>query len=660
MADETAQPPTGIAAVLGRTALVMIGLSVVGIVLTGALRFAGASDVIVFVVAAATLAGLAGLVGEGTDNLGGHFGPGATGVLQSALGNLPELFISIFALRDGLVVLTQTALIGSILGNSLLVLGLAFLLGGLKNGRQVFDAAPVRTIAIILVLAVGALAIPTISTAPGGPDSGHDVEISVFVSIVLLIVFVASIPYSLKGGQGASAIATRVEDAWPLKLAIGVLAAAGLGAAVVADWFVAALQPAMATLGWSEAFVGLVVVALAGNAVENVVGVQQAMRNRTDLSISLIQNSSLQVALALTPVLVLVEPVHLAGADDARAVADPARGHVARRGPRRVRGVRRRVDLARGADAARALRDHRRVGLVRTGDHGLAAGLAGRRRSSGLDQPGLVGEHDRRDPVTQPELREHAREVRLHGRLAHDEGIGDLRVRQPAGGEHEDLALPLRQPRRGERASSGAGVPRCANVAITRPVTAGASSALPAATVRTAATSSSAGACLSRKPLAPARRASNRYSSRSNVVTMTTRASGVAATIRRVASSPSIPGIWTSISTTSGVRQRTSSTAAAPSAASPTTSMSGSASRISRSPERTIAWSSARTTRITRSLPSSPALTGSRASTRKPPSSVGPASTRPAEHRRPLAHADEARARIRGRRRGRRRHAPGR
>ena len=123
--------------------------------LTGGLRFGGASDTVVFVVAAATLAGLAGLVGEATDNLGGHFGPGATGVLQSALGNLPELFISIFALRDGLVVLTQTALIGSILGNSLLVLGLAFLLGGLKNGRQVFDAAPVRTIAIILVLAVG-------------------------------------------------------------------------------------------------------------------------------------------------------------------------------------------------------------------------------------------------------------------------------------------------------------------------------------------------------------------------------------------------------------------------------------------------------------------------------------------------------------------------
>ena len=194
----------------------MIGISIAGIVLTAGLRVAGASDTLIFIVAALTLAGLAGLVGEGTDNLGSHFGPATTGILQSALGNLPELFISLFALREGLVVLTQTALIGSILGNSLLVLGLAFLAGGLKHGRQVFDAAPVRTIAITLVLAVAALAIPTVSTAPGGPDAGHAVEISVFVSIILLVVFAASIPYSLRGGQGASVIGGSDEDAWPL------------------------------------------------------------------------------------------------------------------------------------------------------------------------------------------------------------------------------------------------------------------------------------------------------------------------------------------------------------------------------------------------------------------------------------------------------------
>jgi Ca2+:H+ antiporter len=309
MATVSGSGARGLATLLGREGIVLATLGIVGVVLTFALRTAGGADTAVFVVAAVTLAGLAGLVGLGTDQLGSRFGPGATGVLQSALGNLPELFISIFALREGLVVLTQTALIGSILGNSLLVLGLAFLAGGLKHGRQVFDAGPVRTIAIVLVLAVAALAIPTVSTSPGQFDQGHAVEISVFVSIVLLVVFVASIPYSLRGGQGASMAQVEVERPWPMTLAVVVLAASAVAAALVSDWFVEALRPAMASLGLSEAFVGLVVVALAGNAVENVTGIQQAMRNRTDLAISLILNSSLQVAIALTPVLVLLSLV---------------------------------------------------------------------------------------------------------------------------------------------------------------------------------------------------------------------------------------------------------------------------------------------------------------------------------------------------------------
>lgn len=310
--SQAGEPAPGIVALLGRKAIALGAVALIGMAVTLGLRLTGADDVLIFLVAAVTLAGLAGLVGEGTDQLGERFGPGATGVLQSALGNLPELFISLFALQAGLTVLVQTALIGSILGNSLLVLGLAFLAGGLKHGKQVFDAAPVRNIAIILVLAVASLAIPTISTSPGGPDQGHAVEISVFVSVVLLVVFLASIPFSLRGGEGASALAHAGDEtgpAWPLRLAIVVLAIGGVGAAFASDWFVEALRPAMATLGLSEAFVGLVIVALAGNAVENVVGIQQALRNRTDLAISLIQNSSLQVAIALTPVLVLASLV---------------------------------------------------------------------------------------------------------------------------------------------------------------------------------------------------------------------------------------------------------------------------------------------------------------------------------------------------------------
>ena len=305
MASPAGTPAPSVVSLLGRKVLVLIAIAVAGVAGTLVLRITGAADTLVFGLAALTLGVLATLVGEATDELGSRFGPGTTGVLQSALGNLPELFISLFALRAGLVVLVQTALIGSILGNSLLVLGLAFFTGGLKNGRQVFDAAPVRTIAIVLVLAVAALAIPTISTSPGAFDEGHAVEFSVFVSVVLLVIFAASIPYSLGGGKGASAVAATNETPWPLGLSLGLLAGSGIGAAVVSDWFVEALRPAMAALGLSEAFVGLVVVAIAGNAVENVVGIQAAVRNRTDLAISLIQNSSLQVAIALTPVLVL-------------------------------------------------------------------------------------------------------------------------------------------------------------------------------------------------------------------------------------------------------------------------------------------------------------------------------------------------------------------
>ena len=299
---------TRLVGTLGRNATILAVVAVGATLATFVLRQTGGDHVLVFVMSAVALAGLAGLVGEATDQLGHRTGPGATGVLQSALGNLPELFISIFSLQAGLVVVVQTALIGSILANSLLVLGLAFFLGGLKHGPQKFDAPAVRSMAVLLLLAVAALAIPTLATAPGAPDAGHAQDISIFVSIVLLVVFAASVPYSIRGGPGASAIKAPVEDleAWSMRLVLGVLFAAAIGAALMSDWFVEALRPAMATLGMSEEFVGLVIVAIAGNAVENVVGIQMAIRNKPDLAISVILNGSVQVAIALTPALVLI------------------------------------------------------------------------------------------------------------------------------------------------------------------------------------------------------------------------------------------------------------------------------------------------------------------------------------------------------------------
>lgn len=293
---------------LGRTATLAATFAITATTASFVITFAGVSQTMVFVASAVALAAWAVLIGEGTDELGHRFGPGATGILQSALGNMPELFISIFALQAGLVVVVQTALIGSILANTLLVLGLAFLAGGLRHGTQTFHAPSVRTMATLLLLAVAALAIPTLATAPGAPDAGHAIDLSVIVSIILLVVFVASIPFSLGGGQGASVGdgGTPPGPAWPLPLAIGVLVLGGVGAALTSDLFVEALRPTMASLGWSEAFVGLVVVAIAGNAVENIVGIKAAAANKMDLATSLILNSSLQIAIALTPALVLI------------------------------------------------------------------------------------------------------------------------------------------------------------------------------------------------------------------------------------------------------------------------------------------------------------------------------------------------------------------
>jgi Ca2+:H+ antiporter len=293
---------------LGRTATLTLALSIGAVVAAFALEAAGFTHTAVFVVSAVGLAALATLIGQGTDQLGHRFGPRTTGILQSALGNLPELLISVFALQAGLVVVVQTALIGSILANTLLVLGLAFLLGGLRHGTQKFHAPAVRTMAILLVLAVAALAIPTLATAPGAPDAGHATDLSVIVSVVLLVIFAASIPFSIAGGPGASAAIEEEprEAIWPLGLTLAILAIGAVGAALASDLFVETLRPTMASLQISETFVGLVVVAIAGNAVENVVGVQMAVRNKTDLATSLILNSSLQVAIALTPALVLI------------------------------------------------------------------------------------------------------------------------------------------------------------------------------------------------------------------------------------------------------------------------------------------------------------------------------------------------------------------
>ncbi len=292
----------------GRREWLTIGIALIASVLAGILTLLNANAVLIFIVAGLALAVLAAVVGQATDQLGSRLGSGATGVLQSALGNLPELFVGIFALRAGLVGVVQAAIVGSILGNSLLVLGLAFVVGGLRYGTQRFSFQAPRMIATLTLLSVSALIVPTIVQGLHTPAAGHEEGLSIACAIVLLLIFLASIPGSLSD-TSSDQEGNGVRSTWPLWLAVVILVGAGVASAFISDWFVNALTPAIQFLHISQSFTGLVIVALAGNAVENVVGIQFAARNQMDFAISVILNSSLQIALGLTPVLVLLSLV---------------------------------------------------------------------------------------------------------------------------------------------------------------------------------------------------------------------------------------------------------------------------------------------------------------------------------------------------------------
>ncbi|HTY72823.1 MAG TPA: calcium/proton exchanger [Actinomycetes bacterium] len=298
------------AAGLGRGDVRLIVAAAVAAVLSGITHAVSSGDVAPFAVSAVALALLAALVGRAVDALGDSLGPGATGVLQSGLGNLPELFVCLFSLHAGLYAVVQGTIVGSILSNVLLVLGLCFIVGGVRHGTQTFAADRARTTALLLVLSVMALLVPSLTAALHTPASGHEKALSVVVALSLLVLFALSLPGTLARENAAAETAEGERPArWPLAVAVGVLALTGLAAALVSDWFVDGLTPAINALGISQTFAGLVIVAIAGNAVENVVGIQLAARNHTDYALSIVLQSPLQIALVLAPVLVLVAPL---------------------------------------------------------------------------------------------------------------------------------------------------------------------------------------------------------------------------------------------------------------------------------------------------------------------------------------------------------------
>jgi Ca2+:H+ antiporter len=272
-----------------------------------------------FLLATLALAGLAWVVSFSTEQLGERFGPGVTGMLQSTLGNLPELFVVIFALQKGELIVAQTAIIGSILANALLVLGLVIVVGARRSGNNlmVFSKRLPRDTATLLQVTVFIIVLLALSLGSHDPASHHVKAISVVGAICLLVVYTSwVIPY-LRSDQAPGAAATQDapgDAAAPpaqrqrlgLATTLTLLLGAGAASAFVSDWFINGLQPAIVQLNISQAFAGLVIVAIAGNAVENTAGLVLAWKGRSDLAISVVKNSVAQIAAFLFPVLVLV------------------------------------------------------------------------------------------------------------------------------------------------------------------------------------------------------------------------------------------------------------------------------------------------------------------------------------------------------------------
>ena len=261
-----------------------------------------------FAVATLALAGLAWVVSFATEQLGERFGPGVTGMLQSSLGNLPELFVVIFALQKGELIVAQTAIVGSIFANALLVLGLVIVVGARRSpdGLMRFSKRLPRDTATLLLLAAFIIVLLGLSLAAHDPASHHVKTISIVGAISLLVVYIAWVVPYLRSDTLAPGDERRPAPRLGLGLTLGLLGLAGTGSAFVSDWFINALAPAIHTLNLSQAFAGLVIVAIAGNAVENTAGLVLAYKGRSDLAISVVKNSVAQIAAFLFPLLVLV------------------------------------------------------------------------------------------------------------------------------------------------------------------------------------------------------------------------------------------------------------------------------------------------------------------------------------------------------------------
>src|ERR687894_63161 len=286
-----------------------------------ALELAHAEATVIFITSALGVIPTAALMGRATEELAARSGPGIGGFLNVTFGNAPELIIAFFALNEGLQEVVKASLIGSILGNILLVMGAAMFIGGRKRERQRFDRTAANVTALMLLLAVVAMIMPAVfqlvqgEGLPRPDEQAHnypsDVEqLSVGVAIVLLATYLAGLLFSLRTHKDlfnpSHAAEDHVAEPWSVRKSVIMLALAGVAVGVMSEILVGSISEASETIGLSPFFVGVIVVAIVGNAAEHWVAIYFAARDKMDLAVNIAIGSSAQIALFAAPVLVLL------------------------------------------------------------------------------------------------------------------------------------------------------------------------------------------------------------------------------------------------------------------------------------------------------------------------------------------------------------------
>ena len=275
-----------------------------------AFKLLGVNPVLVFLASAAGIVPLAGWMGRATEQVSHHVGPGMGSLLNASLGNAAELIIALAALRGGLHEVVKASLTGSIIGNSLLVLGLSMVWGGLRYERQRFNQTAASMGASLLLLAAIGLVVPALfhyTATDRAPDAER--ELSLEIAVVLFAIYLLSLVFSLRthrhlfAGRGEGT-AEASEPSWTRSRAIGVLVVVTAAVVVISEVLISVLEPAAERLGMTQVFVGVILVALVGNAAEHSTAVLLARKNHMDLAYGIAVGSSLQIALFVAPLLV--------------------------------------------------------------------------------------------------------------------------------------------------------------------------------------------------------------------------------------------------------------------------------------------------------------------------------------------------------------------